>query len=104
MLRTALEGIRVLDFSQMAAGPTCTMLLADMGAEVIKVEPPGGDLCRTLGPGWVGDESALFHALNRNKQGISLDLKSEAGLAIARRLVAQADVLIESMRPGVMER
>jgi crotonobetainyl-CoA:carnitine CoA-transferase CaiB-like acyl-CoA transferase len=104
MLRNALEGIRVLDFSQMAAGPTCTMLLADMGAEVIKVEPPGGDLCRTLGPGWVGDDSALFHSLNRNKQGICLDLKSEQGVGAARRLVADADVLVESMRPGVMAR
>lgn len=104
MLRTALEGVRVLDFSQIAAGPACSMLLADMGAHVIKVEPPGGDLGRGLGPGWVGADSALFHAFNRNKQGICLDLKSEEGVAMARRLVAQADVLIESMRPGVMER
>lgn len=104
MLRTALEGIRVLDFSQIAAGPACSMLLADMGARVIKVEPPGGDLGRTLGPGWVGADSALFHAFNRNKDGICLDLKSREGMALARRLVAQADVLIESMRPGAMER
>jgi crotonobetainyl-CoA:carnitine CoA-transferase CaiB-like acyl-CoA transferase len=104
MLRNALAGIRVLDFSQMAAGPTCTMLLADMGAEVVKVEPPGGDLARALGPGWVGADSALFHSLNRNKQGICLDLKSEPGLAAARRLAALADVLVENMRPGVMER
>lgn len=104
MLRTALDGVRVLDFSQIAAGPACSMLLADMGAHVIKVEPPGGDLGRGLGPGWVGADSALFHAFNRNKQGICLDLKSEEGVAMARRLVAQADVLIESMRPGVMER
>jgi crotonobetainyl-CoA:carnitine CoA-transferase CaiB-like acyl-CoA transferase len=104
MLRNALEGIRVLDFSQIAAGPVCSMLLADMGAQVIKVEPPGGDLGRSLGPGWVGADSAFFHALNRNKQGICLDLKSEEGMAVARRLAAQADVLIESMRPGVMER
>ena len=104
MLRNALEGIRVLDFSQIAAGPVCSMLLADMGAQVIKVEPPGGDLGRSLGPGWVGADSAFFHALNRNKQGICLDLKSEEGMAVARRLAAQADVLIESMRPGVVER
>ena len=104
MLRNALEGIRVLDFSQIAAGPACSMLLADMGAHVIKVEPPGGDLGRGLGPGWVGPDSALFHAFNRNKQGICLDLKSQEGVAMARRLVAQADVLIESMRPGVMQR
>jgi crotonobetainyl-CoA:carnitine CoA-transferase CaiB-like acyl-CoA transferase len=104
MLRNALEGLRVLDFSQMAAGPTCTMLLADMGAEVIKVEPPDGDLGRTLGPGWVGPDGALYHALNRNKQGICIDLKSAEGVATARRLVAGADVLVESMRPGVMDR
>jgi crotonobetainyl-CoA:carnitine CoA-transferase CaiB-like acyl-CoA transferase len=104
MLRNALEGLRVVDFSQIAAGPTCTMLLADMGAEVIKVEPPGGDLGRTLGPGWIGEDGALYHALNRNKQGICLDLKSAEGAAVARRLVAGADVVVESMRPGVMER
>lgn len=104
MLRNALEGICVLDFSQIAAGPACSMLLADMGAHVIKVEPPGGDLGRSLGPGWVGADSALYHAFNRNKKGICLDLKSEEGIAMALRLVAQADVLIESMRPGVMER
>jgi crotonobetainyl-CoA:carnitine CoA-transferase CaiB-like acyl-CoA transferase len=104
MLRNALEGVRVLDFSQIAAGPACSMLLADMGAHVVKVEPPGGDLGRGLGPGWVGADSALFHAFNRNKQGICLDLKSQEGVAMARRLVAQADVLIESMRPGVMQR
>lgn len=104
MLRNALEGVRVLDFSQIAAGPACSMLLADMGAYVIKVEPPGGDVGRGLGPGWVGADSALFHAFNRNKQGICLDLKSQGGVAMARRLVAQADVLIESMRPGVMQR
>src|SRR5687768_9312036 len=104
MLRNALDGICVLDFSQIAAGPACSMLLADMGARVIKVEPPGGDLGRSLGPGWVGADSALFHAFNRNKQGICLDLKSQEGIAVARRLVAQADVLIESMRPGVMQR
>jgi crotonobetainyl-CoA:carnitine CoA-transferase CaiB-like acyl-CoA transferase len=71
---------------------------------VIKVEPPGGDLGRTLGPGWIGEDSALFHAFNRNKQGICIDLKSDAGVAVARHLAARADVLVESMRPGVMDR
>lgn len=104
MLRNSLKGVKVVDFSQIAAGPTCSMLLADLGATVVKVEPPGGDLGRTLGPGWVGNDSALFHALNRSKQGICLDLKAEAGVQIARRLVAQADILIESNRPGVMQR
>ncbi|MDE3738690.1 CoA transferase [Pseudomonas resinovorans] len=104
MLRNALQGLTVLDFTQIAAGPTCTMLLADMGARVIKIEPPEGDLGRTLGPAWVGDSSALYHGFNRGKQGLCLDLKNPQGLAVAKRLVAEADVVIESMRPGVMAR
>ncbi len=104
MLRNALDGLTVIDFTQIGAGPTCTMLLADMGARVIKVEPPEGELGRSLGPAWIGDDSALFHAFNRNKLGLCLDLKKPEGLAVAKRLVAQADVLVESMRPGVMKR
>jgi crotonobetainyl-CoA:carnitine CoA-transferase CaiB-like acyl-CoA transferase len=104
MLRNALDGLTVIDFTQIGAGPTCTMLLADMGARVVKVEPPGGELGRGLGPGWIGEDAALFHGFNRNKLGVSLDLKSDAGRAVARRLVAGADVLVESMRPGVMAR
>lgn len=104
MLRHALQGITVLDFTQIGAGPTCTMLLADMGARVIKVEPPTGELGRGLGPGWIGEDAALYHGWNRNKLGLSLDLKSPAGVAVARRLIADADVVAESMRPGVMER
>jgi crotonobetainyl-CoA:carnitine CoA-transferase CaiB-like acyl-CoA transferase len=104
MLRNALDGLTVIDFTQIGAGPTCTMLLADMGARVIKIEPPGGELGRGLGPGWIGEDAALFHGFNRNKLGVSLDLKSDAGRAVARRLVADADVVVESMRPGVMAR
>ncbi|MFS8981380.1 CoA transferase [Cupriavidus necator] len=104
MLRDALDGLTVIDFTQIGAGPTCTMLLADMGARVIKVEPPGGELGRGLGPGWLGDDSALFHGFNRNKLGVALDLKSADGVAVARRLIADADIVVESMRPGVMER
>ncbi|SOZ38874.1 CaiB/BaiF CoA transferase family protein [Cupriavidus neocaledonicus] len=104
MLRDALDGLTVIDFTQIGAGPTCTMLLADMGARVIKVEPPGGELGRGLGPGWLGDDSALFHGFNRNKLGVALDLKSPEGLAVARRMAAEADIVVESMRPGVMER
>jgi crotonobetainyl-CoA:carnitine CoA-transferase CaiB-like acyl-CoA transferase len=104
MLRHALDGLTVIDFTQIGAGPTCTMLLADMGARVIKVEPPEGELGRSLGPAWIGDDSALFHAFNRNKLGLCLDLKPPQGLQVAKRLVAQADVLVESMRPGVMDR
>ncbi|SOY68726.1 Carnitine dehydratase [Cupriavidus taiwanensis] len=104
MLRDALDGLTVIDFTQIGAGPTCTMLLADMGARVIKVEPPGGELGRGLGPGWLGDDSALFHGFNRNKLGVALDLKSPEGLAVARRMASEADIVVESMRPGVMER
>lgn len=104
MLRTALENLKVVDFTQIGAGPTCSMLLADMGARVIKVEAPEGELGRTLGPPWIGDDSALFHAFNRNKLGLCLDLKAPEGMAVARTLIAQADVVIESMRPGVMKR
>jgi crotonobetainyl-CoA:carnitine CoA-transferase CaiB-like acyl-CoA transferase len=104
MLRNALDGVTVLDFTQIGAGPTCTMLMADMGARVIKVESPDGELGRGLGPAWIGEDSALFHAFNRNKLGISLNLKTPDGVEVARRLIAEADVLVESMRPGVMAR
>jgi len=104
MLRNALDGLTVIDFTQIGAGPTATMLLADMGAKVIKIESPQGELGRGLGPGWIGEDSALFHGFNRNKLGVALDLKSHGGLAVAKRLIAGADVVIESMRPGVMSR
>lgn len=99
-----LEGKTVIDFTQIGAGPTCTMILADLGARVIKIEPPEGDIGRTLGPGWIDGVAALFHGFNRNKQGLTLDLKSEAGPGIALRLIARADIVVESMRPGVMDR
>ena len=104
MLRHALDGLTVIDFTQIGAGPTCTMLLADMGARVIKIEAPDGELGRGLGPAWIGADSALFHGFNRNKLGVALDLKSPQGLAVAKRLVAGAGVVVESMRPGVMSR
>jgi crotonobetainyl-CoA:carnitine CoA-transferase CaiB-like acyl-CoA transferase len=74
MLRHALEGLTVLDFTQIGAGPMCTMLLADMGARVVKVEPPSGELGRGLGPGWVGEDAALFHGFKRTKLGGAIDL------------------------------
>ncbi|NMF89013.1 CaiB/BaiF CoA transferase family protein [Aromatoleum petrolei] len=104
MLRNALDGLTVLDFTQIGAGPTCTMLMADMGARVIKVEAPAGELGRGLGPAWIGKDSALFHAFNRNKLGVALNLKSPDGIAVAKRLIADADIVVESMRPGVMAR
>ena len=101
--RTALEGIRVLDVTQVMAGPFCAMQLCDMGAEVIKVEPPGGDSTRRMA-GASGVESAGFNAVNRGKRGIVLDLGTTRGHDAMRRLVAATDILIENYRPGVMRR
>jgi crotonobetainyl-CoA:carnitine CoA-transferase CaiB-like acyl-CoA transferase len=103
MIRTCLQGMSVLDFTQIGAGPTCTMMLADFGADVIKVEPPTGDVGRQLGPPWYGAHSAVFVAFNRGKRSIGLDLKQPAGRDIARRLALRADILVESFRPGVMD-
>jgi crotonobetainyl-CoA:carnitine CoA-transferase CaiB-like acyl-CoA transferase len=104
---TALDGIRVLDFTQAMAGPDCAMLLADFGADVVKVEPPGGDGSRAWGASRFGPEgefSALYLAFNRNKASIVVDLKSEEGQGRVRDLVSEADVVIEGFRPGVAER
>ncbi len=104
----ALAGLRVLDLSQGVSGPICAMQLGDLGADVIKVEPPGGDWIREIGPFHAPEEgepeSALYLQLNRNKRGIALDLKSAGGRAVLERLLAGADVLIEGYRPGVMDR
>lgn len=100
----ALEGLRVIDQTQVMAGPFCSMLLADMGAEVIKVEPREGEHTRNperpLAPG----VSASFLAVNRNKRGVALDLKNAEGAAILRKLAATADILVENYRPGVARR
>jgi crotonobetainyl-CoA:carnitine CoA-transferase CaiB-like acyl-CoA transferase len=103
MIRTCLEGVSVLDFTQIGAGPTCTMMLADFGASVVKVEPPSGDLGRHLGPPWYGDHSPVFIAFNRGKRSICIDLKSAGGREVAHRLALKADVVVESFRPGVMD-
>jgi crotonobetainyl-CoA:carnitine CoA-transferase CaiB-like acyl-CoA transferase len=100
------DGVRVLDLSRMLAGPYGSMLLADQGAEVIKIEEPdGGDPMRVMGPPFLPDgESAYFLAINRNKKSVALDLTSEAGRRVFHDLVAQADVVWENFRPGVMTR
>src|SRR6266702_1252563 len=95
-----LAGIRIVDFSRVLAGPFCTALLSDLGAEVIKIEPPGGDDYRSVGP-FTDGESGLFAAMNRNKQSIVIDLKSAAGRELAQSLCACADVVVENFRPGV---
>jgi len=99
-----LTGIRVLDLTRLLPGPFCTLLLADMGADVIKVEEPGtGDYMRWTPP-LVDGQSAIFNAVNRNKRSITLNLKSDAGRDLLLRLVEKADVLVEGNRPGVMDR
>jgi crotonobetainyl-CoA:carnitine CoA-transferase CaiB-like acyl-CoA transferase len=99
----ALEGLRVVDLSQGVSGPLCAMQLGDLGAEVIKLEPLTGDWLRAVGP-FQQDQSALFLQLNRDKRGIAVDLKAQAGKALLRALVREADVLVEGYRPGVMDR
>lgn len=99
-----LQGVRVVDLTRLLPGPFATLLMADMGAEVVKVEDPmRGDYARYYPP-MVGMSSAFFHALNRNKRGVTLNLKDERGSELLRQLLASADVLMESFRPGVMER
>ena len=98
-----LSGIRVIDLTRILSGPFCTMMLADMGADVIKVESPDGDPVREQGE-IVEGLSWYFAAFNRNKRSVVLDLKTEPGLAALRRLIATADVVVDNFRPGVMER
>jgi crotonobetainyl-CoA:carnitine CoA-transferase CaiB-like acyl-CoA transferase len=101
----ALKGVTVLDCSQILAGPFCSMLLADMGANVIKVEKPGGgDDTRRMGPPFIEGESAAFMAMNRNKRSIVLNFKEPTGVEVMKRLVEKADVVIENYRTGVMDR
>jgi len=101
----ALKGITVLDLSRVLAGPLCTMMLADLGAEVVKVERPGGgDETREWGPPWAGDESAYYLSVNRNKRGITVDLKAEEGREVVRRLAAKADILVENFKTGTLDK
>jgi crotonobetainyl-CoA:carnitine CoA-transferase CaiB-like acyl-CoA transferase len=102
---SALDGLRVLELTQVMAGPFCGQVLADMGADVIKVEPPGGDSTRqSLGFRMSGDDTAAFLAVNRNKRSVMLDLKADAGRAAFHRLAERADVVLENNRPGVAAR
>jgi crotonobetainyl-CoA:carnitine CoA-transferase CaiB-like acyl-CoA transferase len=96
-----LDGILVVDLTQNVAGPFCTQILGDMGADVVKIERPGhGDEARAWAPPYWGEESATFMALNRDKRSLALDLKAEAGLEVVKRLVGRADVLVQSLRAG----
>jgi crotonobetainyl-CoA:carnitine CoA-transferase CaiB-like acyl-CoA transferase len=103
-----LHGVRVLDLSRVLAGPLCTMMLGDLGADVVKVERPGtGDDTRQWGPPWAegpgGRESAYYLSVNRNKRSVAADLKTDAGRELVRRLAADADVLVENFAPGTLE-
>jgi len=99
-----LAGLKVLDLTRVLAGPYCTMMLGDMGADVVKVERPGtGDDTRGFGPPFVGGESTYFMSINRNKRGMTLNLKCERGRRILRDMLEAADVLVENFRPGLMD-
>src|SRR4051812_32734684 len=99
-----LSHIRVLDLTTHLAGPYATQILGDLGAEIVKLEPPGGESTRVLPPHFIAGTSTYFHSINRNKQSIVVDLKSKDGLKIAKDLAGKCDILIENARPGVMKR
>ena len=100
-----LQDLFVIDLSRILSGPICTMLLADMGAEVIKVEPPpSGDDSRQWGPPFIGGISSYFLSVNRNKKSLGLNLKTDEGRRILWKLIERADVLIENFRPGVLDK
>jgi formyl-CoA transferase len=103
-VRQCLAGVRIVDLSRVLAGPFCTMVLADLGADVIKVEPPHGDDTREWGPPFAGGESAYFLAVNRNKRSMTLDLKTAGGRQVLLDVVARCDAVIENFRPGTLDR
>ena len=99
-----LTGVRVLDLTQFLSGPYGTMILADLGADVIKVEPPSGELSRTIPPHFVGGDSSYYLSINRNKRSVVADMKTPEGIALVRSLALRADVVVENFRPGVLLR
>jgi formyl-CoA transferase len=100
-----LAGVKILDLSRVVSGPFCTMILGDLGADVVKVEEPGrGDESRSYGPPFQNGESSYFMSVNRNKRSIAIDLKSDEGIALVRELATTADVLVENFRPGTADR
>lgn len=102
--RGVLDGVRIVDLTQMVAGPLCTLLLGDLGADVIKVEPPTGDSARDIGVNRACGESDYFLSMNRNKRGVVLDLKTSQGVEALKVLASHADVLVENFRPGTMDK
>lgn len=103
-MSSALEGLKVLDFTQMMNGPFGTMLLADFGADVIKVEPPAGDTMRLTGETFLGDDAVYFLTLNRNKRSVVIDLTTREGQQLAQQMAAKVDIVVENFRPGVAEK
>ncbi|MFF4052787.1 CaiB/BaiF CoA transferase family protein [Streptomyces chartreusis] len=99
-----MRGVRVIDFTHIVAGPVCTMTLADMGADVVKIEPLQGEPGRRIGPPWVNGESVIALSMNRNKKSLAVDLKTDDGVRAVRRMIQKADVVVESFRPGVMRK
>ncbi|TVT11114.1 CoA transferase [Amycolatopsis bartoniae] len=97
-----MRGIRVLDFTHVVAGPVCTMTLADLGADVVKVEPLTGEIGRRVGPPWLDGQSVISLGVNRNKRSLAIDLKTPEGNRAVRQMISRADVLVESFRPGAM--
>lgn len=102
-IKGPLDGLRVIDLTRVLSGPFCTMILGDLGADVIKIEPPKGDPVRAQGTMTEG-HSGYFAGFNRNKRSVVLDLYSDAGKAVLRRLLAEADVLVENFRPGTLDK
>jgi len=100
----ALAGCKVIDLSRVLGGPYCTQILADHGADVLKIEPPGGDETRGWGPPFLGETASYFVGVNRNKDGMTLDLSQPAGQDLLRHLLADADVLVENFKPGTLEK
>jgi crotonobetainyl-CoA:carnitine CoA-transferase CaiB-like acyl-CoA transferase len=102
--RGPLAGVRVLDFTTVVSGPLCTQVLGDLGADIVKVEAPRGDSARRMGPPFRGGFGPVWVQFNRNKRAIVIDLQQEAGVAVARRIAARADAVVENFRPGVADR
>ena len=100
----AMAGLRVIDLTRVLGGPYCTQILADHGADVIKVEPPAGDEVRDWGPPFHGEDAAYFVGINRNKRSIGLDLASEGGRVVLMKMLESADVLIENFKPGTLDK
>ena len=100
----AMTGLRVIDLTRVLGGPFCTQILADHGANVIKVEPPAGDEVRDWGPPFHDDDAAYFVGINRNKRSIGLDLASEGGRVVLMKMLESADVLIENSKPGTLDK